>query len=91
VRLALGARPSQVGWLVLRQGLRPVLFGVLAGLAAALALGRLLTSLVFGVTTHDPLTFVSVAGVMLIASAAACWLPTRRAAHLDPATTLRSE
>jgi ABC-type lipoprotein release transport system permease subunit len=43
------------------------------------------------VTTHDPLTFVSVAGVMLIASAAACWLPTRRAAHLDPATTLRSE
>jgi ABC-type antimicrobial peptide transport system permease subunit len=91
VRLALGARAPEIGWLVLHQGLRPVVLGLVVGLATALALGRALTSLLFGVTPHDPLTLIAVVLVMLGAAAAACWLPTRRASRLDPATILRGE
>jgi predicted permease len=89
VRLALGARPAQVGWLVLQQGLRPVALGIIVGMGLALALGRVLTSLLFGVGSHDPATLAVVCGVMLLSGAAACWLPTRRASRLDPAVTLR--
>jgi macrolide transport system ATP-binding/permease protein len=91
VRLALGARPDQVGWLVLRQGLRPVIGGIVIGLLLALGLGRVLTSLLFGVGSHDPATLAVAAGVMTLAGAAACWVPTRRATRLDPAVTLRGE
>jgi predicted permease len=89
VRLALGARPTQIGWLVLRQGLRPVVLGVTVGLLIAVALGRVLSSLLFGVAASDPITLALVAGVMTMAGVAACWFPTRRATRLDPAITLR--
>jgi ABC-type antimicrobial peptide transport system permease subunit len=89
VRLALGAQPAQVGWLVLRQGLRPVILGICGGLCLALAAGGVLTSLLFGVASYDPATLAVVCGVMLLSGAVACWLPTRRAARLDPAITLR--
>jgi predicted permease len=91
VRLALGARPAQVGWLVLKQGLRPVALGILTGLGLALALGRVLSSLLFGVGSHDPATLAVVCAVMVLSGAAACWIPTRRATRLDPAVTLRGE
>ena len=89
VRLALGAQPAQVGWLVLRQGLRPVILGIGGGLCLALAAGGVLTSLLFGVASYDPATLAVVCGVVLLSGAVACWLPTCRAARLDPAISLR--
>jgi predicted permease len=89
VRLALGARPAQIGWLILQQGLRPVVLGVIVGVSAALVFGRVLSSLLFGVPGSDPATLAIVTGLMLASGAAACWFPTRRATRLDPAITLR--
>jgi ABC-type antimicrobial peptide transport system permease subunit len=65
--------------------------GVAAGLGTALALSRAMQSLLFGVSAADPLTFLSVPGVLLLAAFAACYLPARRAAAVDPVTSLRSE
>ena len=67
------------------------LAGVAVGLAAALVLTRAMRSLLFEVGAADPLTFLSVPGVLLVAALAACYLPARRAAAVDPVTSLRSE
>lgn len=91
VRLALGARPGQVRALVLRQGLRPVLFGLGAALLAAWWLTRLLESQLFGVTPHDPWTIAVGMITFLIIGTLACWIPARRASIVDPASVLRSE
>ena len=91
VRLALGARPGQVLMMVVGRGLALATVGVVIGLAAALALSRFLVSVLFGIRPLDPLTFVSMAAVLLAAAAIASWLPARRAAALDPVETLRSE
>jgi predicted permease len=89
IRMALGARASQIGALVVRQAGLMVGTGILAGLAAAWALGPLMARALFGVAPHDALTFAAVpalvAGVALVASLA----PALRAAHVDPAVTLR--
>jgi len=91
VRLALGARPGQVLMMVVRRGLALATGGVVIGLAAALALSRFLVSVLFGIRPLDPLTFVSMAAVLLAAAAIASWLPARRAAALDPVETLRND
>jgi len=91
VRLALGARPGQVLMMVVRRGLALATGGVVIGLAAALALSRFLVSVLFGIRPLDPLTFVSMAVVLLAAAAIASWLPARRAAALDPVETLRND
>ncbi len=91
IRLALGGRPQAVRRMVEGQGMRVVGLGVAVGLGAALALTRLLSSLLFEVETTDAPTFVGVAAAMLAAALAACLLPARRAAGVDPATTLRAE
>ena len=91
IRMALGARPGHVLALIVRQGMRPALLGLVAGIFAAAGLTRFMRSLLFQVSANDPLVFIGVALVLALVAAAACFLPARRAAHLDPVVTLRSE
>lgn len=87
VRMALGAQPGDVMRLILGQGLQMAFLGVLIGRAAALALTRLMASQLFGVSWHDPLTFVVVGVVALLA----CYIPARLAIRVDPLVALKYE
>jgi putative ABC transport system permease protein len=89
LRMALGARPAGVGRMILLQGGRLVGLGLVVGLAAAAALSRALDSLLFSISPTDPLTYVGVSALLLVAAGAAVGLPAWRAAALDPAQTLR--
>lgn len=91
VRIALGAAPASVRGMVLRQGLALSLIGVGIGLAGALVLSRLLESLLFGVSSRDPLTLAAVTALLLTASTIAVYLPARRASAVSPMTALRTE
>jgi putative ABC transport system permease protein len=93
VRVALGARRSDVLRLVMGQGGRLVLVGLVAGLALGLAMARVMASglLGVGVSPHDPLTFTLVPAVLVVVSLLATLVPARRASRLDPAAVLRSE
>ena len=91
VRIALGARRSDVVSLVLREGLATATVGVALGAGCGLASGRLLQSQLFGVEATDPLTFVSAAAVLLVVALAASYLPARRASTADPLEALRHE
>jgi ABC-type antimicrobial peptide transport system permease subunit len=77
--------------LILLQGLKPVIIGSVAGLIAALALGRLLSSLLYGVKATDPVTFVIIAFLLLFVALLASNLPARRATKVDPISALRYE
>ena len=91
IRLALGAQGSDVLKLVIRQGLKLALLGIGIGLAGALALTRLLKTLLFNVSATDPTTFVLIALLLIAVALVACWLPARRATKVDPLTALRVE
>jgi predicted permease len=91
IRMALGAQKSDVLLLVQRQGLVLVLIGLGIGVAGALALTRLMSTLLFRVQATDPVTFVLVAGVLIAVSLMACLVPARRAAKVDPIVALRYE
>jgi putative ABC transport system permease protein len=91
VRMAFGARTIDVVGLVLRQGGRLVAVGLTAGIGGALALTRLLGSMLFGVSPYDPLTFAAIAALLTLVAALACAVPAYRAARVDPATVLRAE
>ena len=91
VRMALGARPSSVLALVLRQSGRVVAPGIALGLAGALICTRLLGAWLYGVNATDPSTFVSGALVLSVVAMLASWIPARRAARLDPLAALRHE
>jgi ABC-type antimicrobial peptide transport system permease subunit len=91
LRMAMGASRSDLVRLVLHQGLQLVAVAVLLGVAAAIALSRVLQGLVFEVGTTDPLTFVAVVGLLALTALAACWLPARRASRVDPITAMRRE
>jgi predicted permease len=91
VRVALGAGPGDVARMVVGQGLRLAGIGVAIGVAGALAVTRLMSSMLFGVKASDPAAFAGAAAVLLAVAAVASWAPARRAARVDPVVALRSE
>ncbi len=91
IRMALGADRASVLRMVLTQGLRLTVAGVLVGLSAAFALSRLIASLLFGVTPTDPLTIAAVVGLISLVALVACYLPARGATRVDPMLVLREE
>jgi putative ABC transport system permease protein len=91
IRIAIGAERGDVLRLVLGQGVRAATLGIALGIAAALALTRLMASLLFGVSAADPLTFLAVALVLTFAALAASYIPARRAMRVDPMVVLRHE
>jgi ABC-type antimicrobial peptide transport system permease subunit len=91
VRVALGASRSSIFGMVIRQSLELVIAGVVLGASAALILSRLLSSFLYGISAQDPLTFVTVAGLLLLLALAAGYVPARRATKVDPITALRHE
>ena len=91
IRMALGAKTSDVLRLIVSQGFKLVLLGLAIGLAGAFALTRVISSLLFGVTTKDPLTFAVVAVLLAFVALLACYIPARRATRLDPLRALRYE
>ncbi len=91
LRMALGADRNRVLGLVMRQGLRLALVGIVIGAVAAVALARVMESVVFGIQTRDPLTFVAVAAALLLVAVVACFLPARRATRIQPTRALHME
>jgi len=91
IRLALGARPADLTAMVLRGGLKLAGAGLIIGCAGALALTRVLRSLLFGVTPTDPPVFAAIAALLVVIAVAASIVPARRAARVDPSASLRQE
>jgi putative ABC transport system permease protein len=91
IRLALGARPADVRRMVVTDGMKQAVIGVVIGLAGAAWLTRMMTSMLFGVTPGDPATLATVAALLLMTAALACYLPARRATRVDPLVVLRTE
>jgi putative ABC transport system permease protein len=91
VRMAMGAQRADVLRLVVGEGMKLALIGAFLGLGGALAMTRLLKTLLFGVSTTDPLTFIVIAAALIIVTLAACFVPARRATKLDPLVALRHE
>ena len=91
IRMALGAEQGDLRTMVLHQGMAPVLVGLAMGVAVAIFAGRLISSLLFGVSAHDPLTFLTVVFVVTSVSVTACYIPARRASRVDPMVALRYE
>src|SRR5262249_46236589 len=91
IRMALGAHRNEVLRMVIGQGVRLTLLGAVLGIAGAVALTRFLSSLLYGVTTTDPLTFVGVSLLLTAVALLACYVPARRAMRVDPTVALRDE
>jgi len=91
IRMALGAQTRDVLRLVVNQGMRPVIFGLVAGLAAALALGRLISSQLYQTSAHNPFLLAATMSILAVAALLACVFPARRAAMVDPVQALRAE
>ena len=91
VRIALGAQGREIVALVIGQGMRPVVAGMLVGLAGAFVVTRFMNTLLFGVTPLDALTFASVIAIVAVVGLVACWIPARRALRVDPIAALRAE
>jgi ABC-type transport system, involved in lipoprotein release, permease component len=89
IRIALGARPSNVHAMVLREVLVPVGLGLVVGVVASRAIAGVITGLLFEVRPTDALTFTSVALLLAAVALIACWIPTRRATRIDPVDALR--
>jgi predicted permease len=91
IRMAIGASQSQVLGMIAQRAVILIGSGTLLGLGAALALGRLLGQILYGVEPTDPVTYAVVLAMMLSSATLACWIPARRAIHIDPMTSLRQE
>jgi len=91
VRMALGAQTMDILRLIVNQGMRPVIFGLAVGLAAALALGRLIASQLYQTSAHNPLLLATTTSILGLAGLLACMFPARRASQVDPIVALRYE
>ena len=91
IRLALGANASQVKNMVVTQGMRLAVVGVVVGMASALALARLIASVLYGVEAKDPLSFAAAPAILTLVAFLAAWIPARRASRVDPIEALRYE
>jgi putative ABC transport system permease protein len=91
IRMALGAQISDVLRLVIVEGMKPALLGLAIGLAGALALGRVLSKLIYGVSPADPATFAAVSALLAAVALAASIIPAARATRVEPVKTLREE
>jgi len=89
--MALGASPSAVLAMILRQGVALGFAGIVIGIAAAAALTRALQSLLFEISPTDTMTFAGVGSLLILAAVVSCWVPARRAAKIDPLEALRCE
>jgi ABC-type antimicrobial peptide transport system permease subunit len=91
VRMALGATPTDLVWLVFRRAIALSVGGIVIGIAGALGLTRFMQSLLYETQTYDPLVHLLVAAALLAATAVACWLPARRATRVDITSLLKAE
>jgi putative ABC transport system permease protein len=91
IRMAMGARASQLLAMMFRQGMAPVLFGMAIGLLGALVVTNLLRTLLFGVPANDPAIYLATTGILALVAMFACWLPALRATRVDPMSALRDE
>jgi putative ABC transport system permease protein len=91
VRIALGAETFSITRMVVASGVRMVVIGAVAGLAAALALSGLMKSLLFGIGPHDPVTFIAAPAIFVAVALVAAYVPARRAARVSPMEALRAE
>jgi ABC-type antimicrobial peptide transport system permease subunit len=91
VRMACGATPMNVGRLVIAEGIVMAALGTTIGIVAALATGRFVQTLLFGVRAHDPIVLIAAAAIVLATAVAACVSPALRAARTDPLSVLRSD
>lgn len=91
IRMSLGARPADVLWIVVRQGMTQALAGTVAGITAALLLSKLMAKMLYGVQPTDPVTFTGVAGILVLVALLAAGVPARKATHIEPMAALRSE
>jgi ABC-type antimicrobial peptide transport system permease subunit len=91
LRMALGAQPSDVLRLFVGRGLKLAAFGSAVGLSASVALARLMSSLLYGVSVTDPITFAAITVILLTVALLACFVPARRASKVDPMVALRHE
>ena len=91
IRMAMGAQTASVTSLVVKQGMRLAIVGLVAGLVLAFAAMRAMSSLLYDVSAHDPLIFAGVTLVLATAAVLACYIPARKAAHVDPLVALRYE
>jgi ABC-type antimicrobial peptide transport system permease subunit len=89
LRMAVGASAARIVQLLLHEGLRPVVVGLIVGLIAAIAGSRVLAAALFGLSPYDPVALVAAVAVLLTAGATAILIPARRASRVDPAKTLR--
>jgi putative ABC transport system permease protein len=91
IRMAVGAEPNDVLKLILREGLGLAVIGTLLGAAGALALTRLLSSLLFGISATDPAIYLAASALLLVVAIAACFWPARKASAIQPLEALRYE
>ena len=89
--MALGAKPIDVLRLVIRQGMGLTIIGLIVGVAAGSVVTRVLSDMLYGVSTHDPFVFVGAPLLLLVVAFLACYIPARRATRIDPLVALRYE
>ncbi len=91
IRMALGAAPSQVARVVLTRTAMLLAVGITIGFALAFAAGQFFGQILYGISAHDPLTYLCAIALMAVVAFVACWVPARRAIQVDPLTALRTE